>query len=164
MKTLLLIRHAKSAGQFSASSDFKRELNEQGMKQAPRMAHYILMKQVAIDLFVSSPATRAKTTALLFMKEFNRNEEELFLIEALYAATTETFSETVTALDDRYNNIALFSHNPGITDYAASLSAVHIDNMPTCAVFAVSAPITRWKDFDAAVKTFLFFEYPKGLD
>jgi phosphohistidine phosphatase len=164
MKTLFLVRHAKSAGQYSAPTDFERPLNEQGIRTAPLMARYLLKKKIPIDQFVSSPALRAKSTAQLFMKEYQRDQQELLLIQELYHASTELFTEIVSRLDDRFDQVALFSHNPGITDFASSLTAVKIDNMPTSSVFGITVPIERWKDFAAAPKSFLLFEYPKNLD
>ena len=55
-----------------------------------------------------------------------------------------------------------FSHNPGITDYANTLTNVHTDNIPTCGIFAVQADVEKWQDFTKAEKMFLFFDYPKN--
>jgi len=77
MKTLLVIRHAKSSWEIATISDFERSLNERGKKDVPVMAQRLLDKKIAIDAFVSSPAKRAKKTAELFCNAYNKNKEDI---------------------------------------------------------------------------------------
>jgi phosphohistidine phosphatase len=162
MKTLLIIRHAKSNWDITSINDFERSLNDRGKKDAPEMAQRLLNKKIGIDAFISSPAKRAKRTAELFCSVYDRKEEEIIFISALYHANVKTFYETIEQIDDSYNSVALFSHNSGITLFVNELvESVNIDNMPTCAVFAIKANVTKWKDFNNAVKDFMFFDYPK---
>ena len=70
MKTLLIVRHAKSSWENSGEPDFERDLNERGKKEAPEMATRLLDKKIAIDIFISSPARRAKKTCKAFCKVF----------------------------------------------------------------------------------------------
>lgn len=162
MKTLLLVRHAKSSWAIEGQEDFDRPLNDRGKKDAPVMARRVQEKVNWIDLFVSSPAKRAIKTAKLFAEVFNADKDEILLIDALYLASAATMYQSVAGLPDKANAAALFAHNPGITDFANMLTNVRIDDMPTCSVFAVSADTTTWKDFVSAPKKFLFFDYPKN--
>jgi phosphohistidine phosphatase len=162
MKTLILVRHAKSSWDDASISDFDRPLNDRGKKDAPEMAERLKDKGLKIDLFVSSPAKRARKTARIFAKEFGVEKEDIKLVEDLYMASPSVFSVVVEGLDDKAGTVALFSHNPGITEYASSLTNVRIDNMPTCSVFAAQADINKWSDFENAEKSFLFFDYPKN--
>ena len=165
MKTLFLVRHAKSSWDDIALSDFERPLNERGKNDAPKMGKRLRKKNVKIDAFISSPAKRAKKTAEYFIKEFDRDTDEIILVSALYDAGTNNFSETIKDIDDKYKSAAIFSHNPGITDFANQLiDKANVDNMPTCSVFAVKADVEKWKDFSKAKKEFLFFDYPKKDD
>jgi phosphohistidine phosphatase len=161
MKTLLLVRHAKSSWDQPGLTDFERPLNERGKRDAPEMGRR-MKERIAIDLFVSSPAKRAKKTAKIFAEAYGVDKEDILFIEELYSASPDTFAEVVASIQDKYNTIAVFSHNPGITDYANSLTNTRIDNIPTSAVFAVQAHTDNWKDFAAAEKTFLFFDFPKN--
>lgn len=164
MKTLYLVRHAKSSWENTAVTDFERKLNERGLRDAPEMGKRLFKRVHQIDAFVSSPAKRAKKTCKLFCKEFRFDEDKIILVDDLYLAAKETFISIVSWLDDSYKSAALFSHNPGITDYANSLcSSVVIDNMPTASIFAVKANVKHWKEFEPAEKEFLFFDYPKRL-
>ena len=162
MKTLILVRHAKSSWDHPGLSDAERPLNERGKKDAPEMAARLKEKNVAVELFVSSPARRARKTAKYFAEAFDAAKDRIVLVEDLYLATAAAFKATVAGLDDRYETVALFSHNPGITEFASSLTNVRIDDMPTCALFAAQAEAERWKDFEQAEKKFLFFDYPKN--
>jgi phosphohistidine phosphatase len=161
-KSLFLVRHAKSSWDDVLLSDFERPLNERGKDDGPKMAKRLRKKNVKIDAFISSPAKRAKKTAEYFAKEFDVDKDEIIFISALYDADVTDFAETVKNLDDSYNNVALFSHNPGITSYANQLiDTPGIDNMPTSSVFAIMSDAQKWKDFAKAKKEFLFFDYPK---
>jgi len=162
MKTLILVRHAKSSWDDPSISDFDRPLNDRGKKDAPEMAERLKDKGLKIDLFVSSPAKRARKTARIFAKEFGVEKEDIKLVEDLYMASPSVFSVVVEGLNNKAATVALFSHNPGITEYASSLTNVRIDNMPTCSVFAAQASVDKWSEFEAAEKSFLFFDYPKN--
>ncbi|HUS00721.1 MAG TPA: histidine phosphatase family protein [Chitinophagaceae bacterium] len=161
-KTLLLVRHAKSSWDDFSLSDFERPLNERGKTDAPKMGKRMRKKKVKIDAFISSPAKRAKKTAQYFIKEFDGKEDDIIFISSLYDASVSDFNAAVKTIDDQYDNVAIFSHNPGITQFANELvSGANIDNMPTCSVFAVKADVEKWKDFSKTKKEFLFFDYPK---
>lgn len=162
MKTLLLIRHAKSSWDNSILSDFERPLNERGKQDAPMMAKRIKDKKIEIDAFVSSPAKRAKKTAELFMHEFDIKGKKLVLVPSLYEASLNNFYDVVENLNYKDDIIALFAHNPGITDFVNSLECSSVYNMPTCAVYALKIKIKNWNDFKEAEKELLFFDYPKN--
>lgn len=162
MKTLLVIRHAKSSWENAIVNDMDRPLNERGKRDAPAMAQRLLGSGVRIDHFVSSPAKRARNTAELFIHEFGRKKEDILFIPELYHAPPQTFRDVIASLDDRFDTIALFSHNPGITAFVNSLTSVRVDNMPTCGIFAVKSDGANWAEFAAASKEFWFFDYPKN--
>jgi phosphohistidine phosphatase len=161
MKSLLLIRHAKSSWDFNVE-DFERPLNERGNKNAPEMAKRLLKKDVKIDAFVSSPAKRALATAAYFAEEYGKKVKNIIIVPALYNAAAESFYTGIEDLDNDDKTVAIFSHNPGITEFANSLTDTRIDDMPTCAVFALKVDIKKWKDFREAKKEIWFFDYPKA--
>jgi phosphohistidine phosphatase len=162
MKTLLLVRHAKSSWDNTILGDFERPLNERGKHDAPLMAKRIKDNKIEIDAFVSSPAKRAKKTAELFMNEFDVKSKKLILVPSLYEAALEDFYETIEHLKDKYGTVALFAHNPGITDFINSLQSSSLYDMPTCGVYGVKIKIKKWEEFRKAKKEFLFFDYPKN--
>lgn len=162
MKQLFIIRHAKSDQSFWGN-DFERPLNERGRSDAPVMAKRLLDKKYTIDALVCSPAVRAKKTAELFAETLKIPAAEIRYISALYQATVPVFYDVVAGLPNELNSVAIFSHNPGITDFVNSLAAgTGVDNMPTCAIFAVSADVANWAHFKSGKKEFLCFDFPKN--
>ncbi|MBS1496636.1 MAG: histidine phosphatase family protein [Bacteroidetes bacterium] len=162
MKSLFIIRHAKSNWADFGKTDFERELNERGKKDAPEMAKRLIEKKIVIDTFVSSPAIRAKNTCQAFCKAYHTNTDNIIFFDSLYHATVEDFYSVLSSLNKIHNRVAVFSHNPGITSFVNTLiKEVHIDNMPTCAVFAVNINTDGWSNLRQAEKNFLFFDYPK---
>ncbi|MGN6603078.1 MAG: SixA phosphatase family protein [Ginsengibacter sp.] len=161
-KIILLVRHAKSGWNDASLSDIERKLTDRGKSDAKMMAKRLQKREIEIDGFVSSPAKRASKTAKIFMKEYDKNKKKLQLIPSLYEASVVDFYNAVESLDNDYKAVALFSHNPGITDFVNSLDCQPVYDMPTCAVFALEVKLKNWKDFREAKKEFLFFDYPKN--
>ena len=162
MKTLILVRHAKSSWDAAGVDDFDRALNERGKKDAPEMAKRIRAKEIKIDVLLSSPAKRAHKTAKYFAEELDIEREKIVLVDKLYEASVTAFLEVVSTIDEDNKTAIIFAHNPGITEFVNTLTKVRLDNMPTCGVFAVQAEADKWTDFLKSEKHFLFFDYPKN--
>ncbi len=163
MKKILLVRHAKSSWADATQNDFDRPLNERGKADAPVMAQRLLSRKIVVDLFVSSPAKRAKKTCELFATAFRKNQEEIILKSELYLAPPEVFAQVISGLNDGIETVAIFAHNPGITAFANTLTSTTVDDMPTCSIYALQADTDKWKNFLRAKKSFLFFDYPKAV-
>lgn len=161
MKQVLIIRHAKSSWANAFTSDFERPLNDRGHRDAPRMAEKMKARGVAIQAFLSSTANRALTTAVYFAEAYGKTKKNILLFPELYHAPAPVFYTVIKNISPEMDTVAVFSHNPGITDFANSLTETHIDNMPTCGIFAIQIESDRWEDFDSAKKRFWFFDYPK---
>ncbi len=161
MKTLIAVRHAKSSWERIDQPDFDRTLNDRGKRDAPEMARRLKEKGLLVDLFVSSPAKRARKPAAFFAAAFNGKKEAIVLADNLYEAAPETFYNVVQNLPDSADTVVLFSHNPGITAFVNSLTSVRTDNMPTCGVFAVQVQTAHWRLFRESEKKFLFYDFPK---
>lgn len=162
MKKLFVIRHAKSSWEELGQSDFERPLNDRGLRDAPKMAKRLSDKDFHLDVLVSSPAVRAYETAKIFAHSFGFDKKDIVLIDRLYHATTETFYDVIAReLEDSWKNVAIFSHNPGITYFINSTGLIQLDNMPTCGVFGMEIKIHAWKDFEHGEKRMIFFDYPK---
>jgi phosphohistidine phosphatase len=163
MKQLLIIRHAKSSWDIGVLNDFDRGLNQRGHSDAPAMAKRLIDKNIAIDLFVSSTAKRALTTAIYFAETYHKKEKDIVKVDDLYHAMPAVFYKTIVDLNDEFSNVALFSHNPGITEFVNELTKTQIDDMPTCGIFALHIHTKSWADFKSAKKEFWFFDYPKSI-
>ena len=164
MKSLLLVRHAKSSWPLPSINDFDRPLNERGKANAAMMADRILQKKIRVEAFVSSPAVRALSTCRYFAHAYHKKEKDIILVPELYHAAPEDFYTVIEELPELYSCIALFSHNPGITAFINALTSYKIDQMPTCGIFGVQMAISKWSAFRDAEKQFWFFDYPKNQD
>lgn len=127
------------------------------------MAERLHERGIRIDAFISSPAKRAKKTAEQFAKKYKKDEDQILFKTELYMAGEDAFFSVIEKLDDRLDCVAVFSHNPGITDFANSLTDARVDNIPTCGIFAVSVNAKKWSKVRDAAKEFLFFDYPKAV-
>ena len=128
------------------------------------MAKRLLEKDIEINGFISSPALRAITTCTYFAKAYGKKESDIITYNDLYNARPLIFLKAIKNANEALNSIAIFAHNPGITEFANELTDTKIDDMPTCGIFAIKAEIEHWKDFESAEKTFWFFDYPKAKD
>lgn len=161
MKTLLLVRHAKSSWADPGMDDFDRPLNERGRKDAPEMARRLAGLHVIPDLIITSAARRARKTAEAFATELDIKEKNILELKELYLAGRHDFLSVIKKIPDTSSIVAVFSHNPGITEFANSLTNTRVDDMPTCSIYALKIETEKWKDFETAEKQFLFFNYPK---
>lgn len=164
MKTLYLIRHAKSSWTESGHRDIDRPLNNRGKKTAPIMAERLMKENVKLDLFVSSPAIRAMETCKIFCSAFRYPANNILEISNLYEGLAENYEAALVGLSDTLKQVAIFGHNPGITYFSHRLSKdIYIDHFPTCGIYAIVFFCESWKDFMLAPNRFLFFDYPKSI-
>jgi phosphohistidine phosphatase len=161
MKTLLLIRHAKSDWSNPFLRDFDRELNERGLKNAPMMGTILAQKNIHPDLILSSPAQRAKTTAIEIARKLSFPQDAITYEASLYESNIETIFEVIRGVSDTYETLVVFGHNPEFTECANALCGANIENIPTCGVVAMQLKENNWKSvgFDSA--QLLFFDTPK---
>ncbi|UCE88325.1 MAG: histidine phosphatase family protein [Pseudomonadota bacterium] len=161
MKRLTLIRHAKSSWSEPGLADFDRPLNERGQRDAPKMGKHLRKHGLSPDLFVSSPAKRALTTAQTIAQALAYPSDAIRKLDAVYEASLATLLNVVHELDDNHSDIVLFGHNPGITVLANFLVGVHIDNVPTCGVVMIELAVDNWRDVERDCGRLLGFDYPK---
>ncbi len=131
MKTLVLVRHAKSDWSTPALSDFDRPLNKRGLKDAPRMARELKDLGLLPDLILTSPANRALTTASIMSEVFAFDPERIDQIPSLYLGSPEDLEIAVTKRIGQSETLYLYAHNPGISIFASLLAERDIA-MPTC--------------------------------
>lgn len=162
MKTLFLIRHAKSSWSDMSLDDFDRPLNKRGKRDAPIMAQWLKDTIGDLDAIISSPAKRAKTTAKHFAAMF---DVKVDYQKSLYHAGQEEILSSVYGANDGDGRVAIFGHNPGFTYFANSFTSdeMYIDNVPTCGIVAIESSVSKWSDFDEQNSKLKFFMYPKKL-
>lgn len=161
MKTLFLNRHAKASWEHRDLDDFDRPLNTRGEHDAPMMGKRLAARNEEIELILSSPAKRAITTARIIAHEIGFPEEEIITLDPIYRAGVIELLQVVNSLDDRWNSVLLFGHNPGFTDFCDYLSGAGIMNIPTCGISKIKFETPHWKEISAHTGTVEFFDFPK---
>ena len=145
MKSLFLVRHAKSSKDDPTSADRDRPLADRGRKEAPEMGRRLAKRHVKPDLLVSSPALRALTTAQLIADEIGYARKDITVDERMYASSADALLAVIRALDKKLDRVMLFGHNPEFTELAHRLSGEIVD-MPTCAVAEFRFDTKTWSD------------------
>ncbi|MDM0108118.1 histidine phosphatase family protein [Variovorax sp. J22R24] len=145
MKTLFLVRHAKSSRDDPTLPDRERPLDDRGRRDALTMGKRLSERGVKPDLLVSSPALRALTTAQLIADEIGYQRKGIVVDERIYASSPDGLLAVVCALDHKLKRVMLFGHNPEFTDLSHRLSS-EITDMPTCAVAEFRFDVKAWAD------------------
>ena len=161
MTPLTLVRHAKSSWKNPHLSDRQRPLNKRGNRDAPIMGKRILEHGIRPSLIVSSPATRAWTTAKIIATQISYPIEFLQREDSLYLASLDGILEVVAAQDNGFNNLMVVGHNPGMTDFANFLSPGLTHNLPTAGVVCVQIDQDDWNLFERPQTELLVHAYPK---
>jgi phosphohistidine phosphatase len=159
---LYVVRHAKSSWDSALLTDFDRPLNERGERDAPRMGKRLKERSLVADLFLSSPAKRALTTAQKIAGILNYPAEKIKTDQDLYHAEDEEILEIIKKVSDKHDVILIFGHNPGLTDFVNRLTNVTIANVPTCGIVACKLDIDFWKQLDWGKGKVEFYDYPKN--
>lgn len=142
MKTLLIMRHAKSSWEEEGQSDHERPLNDRGLRDAPRMGEFLVKKGFTADAILTSSAKRAWRTAEAVAKAMHRLER-VEAIDALYLADPLVYLASLRHLPDEARVVLIVGHNPGISEWASKLTRRMVE-MPTAAVACVTLPIDEW--------------------
>lgn len=161
MKTIYLVRHAKSSWSDSNIRDQDRPLNKRGKRDAPFMGKLLSDKGIEIDLLITSSAVRAVETAKLIANELSIKKNEIQIDERLYHPSTLDFLKVINEIDNSCESLMLFSHNPGITEFANFVSTNDFINIPTCGIVSLCFDIQNWRDLSNHRGQTIFYEYPK---
>jgi phosphohistidine phosphatase len=147
MKTLLILRHAKSSWKDDALPDHDRPLNKRGKADAPRMGKLLRDEDLVPDLILSSDARRARATAELAAEE-SHFEGEITFLRDLYAAEPEAYLDALAQMGGEAACVMVVGHNPGLEELLQELTGEY-QPLPTAALAQVSLPLDRWSDLSA---------------
>lgn len=161
MKTLTLVRHAKSSWKDRGLTDRERPLNKRGKRDAPVMGRRAVKADIRPSLIISSPAVRAWATAKAFAKELGYPIEFLQREDGLYLASLDNLLDAVATQDPGFNNLMLFAHNPGLTDFANYLVPGLTNNLPTAGIVSVNLECDDWMLYDRPKTALVVYDYPK---
>ena len=142
MKTLLLLRHAKSSWDNPALEDFDRPLSERGVNDTKLIGKYARSKRVKPAVLLSSPATRAKNTTDLFSAAAGL-QIGTACDERIYEASARRLLQVISALDDTHSSVLLVGHNPGFEDLVERLTG-EAQKVPTASLTCIDLSIDKW--------------------
>jgi len=161
MKTLYLVRHAKSSWKYPNLDDFERPLNKRGRKSAPFMGTILKKLKAAPDVILSSPANRAAITARIIADKIGYPLGKIHYSESIYEFSANALIDVIGHLGDDVNKAMLVGHNPALTDLANYIGDKPISNIPTSGVFCADLNITSWAKISDHCGKLKFFEFPK---
>ena len=162
MKTLFLIRHAKSSWKDVTIHDHDRPLNKRGKENAPRMGDRLKKRQKMPDLIFSSTALRAKATAKCIGKKINFPIIKITFLRELYHASPNRLFDCISQAPDQADSIMFFGHNPGLTELAVNQWNIPILNLPTCGILKIQFKSDSWKLVGKERISSTTFDYPKN--
>ena len=163
MKTLTIVRHAKSDWGNDTLHDAYRPLNERGYMDAQVIAKQVFKKIEKPDYWLTSPAIRAYSTAIIFANTFKFDAEKIVIKQKIYEATIKNVKQIVSDIPDNYKHVILFGHNPSLTNYFNDVSDSYADNIPTCGALHITSSVNKWKEFSNTQLQNDFYLYPKEL-
>ena len=160
MKTLYIVRHAKSSWKYDGVEDIDRPLKERGIKDAHLVSKFLVEKIKRPDVFVTSSANRALHTAIIFCDNFKYPHANLKIKKQLYSFSDGYLVKTIEALDDSFDSAIIFSHDHGINTFVNKYGNKPIAHVSTCGVIGIEFDNDHWKSIKKG-KTVLI-EFPKN--
>lgn len=162
MKTLYLIRHAKSSWKDLTLDDFDRPLNKRGKHDAKLMGKLLHTKHIKPDLILSSPANRAMTTAQKLSESIGYPLKKIDYQPTIYEADVEKLLTVIREVDEGVNTLFLIGHNPSLNSLLDYLVAENrIENIVTTGMVEIELSIDRWSEISQASGVLVQFEFPK---
>jgi len=159
IRHLLLIRHAKSDWDDPSLSDFERPLSARGERDVPIMGSRLATSSILPERIMSSPAQRAKSTAMGIARYLALPMQDIEWREELYLASPATMLDAIRNHPDHVTTLFLIGHNPGISALTTELCGEVIDNIPTCGIAHLVGEFNSWKE--AGKFRMVNFDYPK---
>ena len=161
MKTLVIVRHAKSSWSRAELADHERPLNSRGLSDAPMMGLRLKERGVQPDLIIASTAHRATQTAALLARALGYDEHAIESEAMLYAASPAAWLECIGTLSADYGTIIVVGHNPEVTELANTLAPIDVDDLPTCAMLELAYDISEWSAISVREPQSWHFDFPK---
>lgn len=147
MKTLLILRHAKSSWKDEQAPDHDRPLHKRGKRDAPRIGQLLLDRRLCPDLIISSTARRARKTAAKVARHCHY-QGIVKLDGSLYLASPDAYVAAVSQVDDQFSRVLVVGHNPGLEQWLACLTGQTL-RLPTAALAHLELDLASWQDFDS---------------
>lgn len=160
MKTVYLVRHAKAIERDSSTPDFERYLIKQGKNESIVMAKILKGKNAIPDIVLSSPAKRAIETAQIFSKILEYPLKEIKLADAVYEASAKQLMEVISKVNNKYNDLMLFGHEPSLSECAVYLLKDFKNILPKSGVICMEFKKDSWRSISKGQGILKYFDFP----
>ena len=160
MKTLYIVRHAKSSWKYKGIKDIDRPLKKRGIEDAHLLSTFLSKKITKPDAFITSSANRALHTSVIFCKNFDYPLSNLKIKSQLYSFSKGYLIKTVKTLDDGFSSAIIFSHDHGINNFVNEFGNKTITHVPTCGIIGIQFNEKYWKNTKKGIT--ILTEFPKN--
>jgi phosphohistidine phosphatase len=161
MKTLFIIRHAKSSWEYNELHDLERPLTDRGKRDAVIIGSLLRKKNVHPGYVISSPALRALSTARIISDEIGFDKNRIEINTSLYFKDVQDIMEVIRSKGSRHEEVLLFGHNPNFTNLAHTLAPSFQEIIPTCGMVVIQFNVESWGLIDAGRGDLVGFEVPR---
>ncbi|MEE4215307.1 MAG: histidine phosphatase family protein [Bacteroidales bacterium] len=145
-RNVIIVRHGKACAHDIFERDIDRVLTKRGVNDAYKVSNRILKSGIKPDVIMTSPAARASHSACIFSRAMKTGTEIIRVIKDFYPGSASKMMDEIAALDDDVKTVALFAHNPGISDLASQMTKGIVGFLPTTGTAVVSFDLDKWQD------------------
>lgn len=163
MKTIYIVRHAKSHRKEERAEDFDRTLTADGRQDALQLGHFLKSKNIFPDLIISSTANRAINTAQIIADEINYPRTEIELNASLYEIELDDLLKILRGLDDNLRSVMLVGHNPPMSIMSDYLTRYGVGNLAPGSIFSCEFLTDTWKAISKYGGLCKFLETPQSV-
>lgn len=162
-RTVILVRHGKACSPDAFEKDIDRVLAKRGVNDGYKVAREVMKSGIIPEVMLTSPAARASHSALIFARAMKTGSDKVRVIDEMYHGAGEKMLEEISLLADDIKTVALFAHNPGITDLAENLTGGAVNFLPTTGVAIINYRSEKWSDIYKTGSTDFNFIFPKEI-
>lgn len=164
MKTIYIVRHAKSSWDLSDIPDEKRPLLEKGKKRTRKVIDFLHQHKITVDYIISSHAVRALETAKILAHALKYPVDNIKIDRHLYYTDGDGIFNQFYDLPARFSSVMLVGHNPALTEFANMLLQRPIENLPTSGVVSITFDTDQWENIGDSPRKTDFIIFPKELE
>jgi phosphohistidine phosphatase len=166
LRTLTLIRHAKSSWEDSSLDDMIRPLSQRGVENTILLGNYLFTEKYFIDKIISSPATRALHTAINIGDWLGYPHKKISISNILYFGKVSKIVNSIQHLKDKHHSVCLVGHEPLISELAEYLCGDVPEKIVTCGILTIEFDVLLWADvnkYSGKMKSFITPKYLHAL-
>jgi len=163
MKTVYIVRHAKSSWDKVDLPDEMRPLMEKGKKRTKKVIDFLHSKKIKVDYIISSHAVRAHETAKILAHALEYPADQIKIDPHIYYTDGDGIINQFYDLPERFDSVMIVGHNPSLTDFVNQFLNKPVENLPTSGVVSISFDTDKWENIPLAKRKTNFVLIPKEL-